>query len=225
MTKTNIIGGGAKLVKSSDPLITLSEEDKVWFTLHSTSIMKTSTAGRIPFTITITQSANQKITVTVNGVEEHTETFTAYYWDTITCSIKADANYQAGELNIISTIVKEDIEIHATDAKLNAVTFSTSNFSMKVSHGGNNTGKTGGATSDTKNGVYIFIFAAAGGSQSRLCIRGTNRDKFTSVYVSWFGTFQKSRFSSDIEGYDMWVSPNVYSRIRDKNSISAAVYF
>ena len=73
-------------------------------------------------TITITQTANQEITVTCNGVA-HTSTFTAPYGSTYTATIKStNAAYNPGKLNITSGTLTENIAISATAAALKTYT-------------------------------------------------------------------------------------------------------
>lgn len=67
------------------------------------------------YTVTITQSANQTITVTAGGVA-HTSTFTAQPGTTWTATIVADEGYNAGTLSATSGTLTDNITISATSA-------------------------------------------------------------------------------------------------------------
>ena len=67
-------------------------------------------------TVTINQSDNQHITVVVNGVRTHTDSFKVYSGALLQCSIESDDGYTAGTLNIYGTSVTTDLTIEATPA-------------------------------------------------------------------------------------------------------------
>ena len=67
-------------------------------------------------TVTINQSDNQHITVVVNGVRTHTDSFKVYSGALLQCSIESDDGYTAGTLNIYGTSVTTDLIIEATPA-------------------------------------------------------------------------------------------------------------
>lgn len=71
--------------------------------------------GMWAYTVTITQSANQTITVTAGGVA-HTSTFTAQPGTTWTATIVADEGYNAGTLSATSGTLTDNITISATSA-------------------------------------------------------------------------------------------------------------
>lgn len=73
------------------------------------------------FTVTITQSANQTITVTCNGVA-YTSTFTANYGSTYTTSVSPSTEYTAGTISSDSGTITNNISISATAATSNAPT-------------------------------------------------------------------------------------------------------
>ena len=70
-------------------------------------------------TVTINQSDNQHITVVVNGVRTHTDSFKVYSGALLQCSIESDDGYTAGTLNIYGTSVTTDLTIEATPAVAN----------------------------------------------------------------------------------------------------------
>ena len=93
----------------------VNNKSHLWVKIGSNSaryVLKRQT-----FTVNITQSANQTITVTCNGVAR-TASFTATYGDTYTVSIIPAANYNAGSLNITSGSLTADVAISATSATL-----------------------------------------------------------------------------------------------------------
>lgn len=67
-------------------------------------------------TVTINQSDNQHITVVVNGVRTHTDSFKVYSGALLQCSIESDDGYTAGTLNIYGISVTTDLTIEATPA-------------------------------------------------------------------------------------------------------------
>lgn len=69
------------------------------------------------YTVTITQSANQTITVN-DGTTDHTETFTAPEGTKLTATITPAANYTAGTLNQTSVTLSADTTFSATAATL-----------------------------------------------------------------------------------------------------------
>ncbi len=107
-------GSGYALLSPSDSADT-NNKSHLWVKIGSNSsryvLLKQT------FTVTITQSANQTITVTCNGVSR-TASFTATYGDTYTVSLVPAANYNAGSLNITSGSLTADVAISATSATL-----------------------------------------------------------------------------------------------------------
>ena len=81
----------------------------------STFSVSATAATLTNYTITITQSANQTITVTCNGVS-YTTSFTAHYGDTWTATIVADEDYTAGTLSASSGTVNGNVTISASPA-------------------------------------------------------------------------------------------------------------
>lgn len=93
----------------------VNNKSHLWVKIGSNSaryVLKRQT-----FTVNITQSNNQTITVTCNGVAR-TASFTATYGDTYTVSIVPAANYNAGSLNITSGSLTADVAVSATSAAL-----------------------------------------------------------------------------------------------------------
>lgn len=82
----------------------------------STFSVSATAATLIDYTITITQSEHQTITVICNGVS-HTTSFTAHYGDTWTATIVADEGYTAGTLSESSGTITQDITISASSAQ------------------------------------------------------------------------------------------------------------
>lgn len=96
--------------------------------IATTAFVQTAVSGATPTTITdaeieelweatvtITQSANQTITVTCKNVA-HTTSFTAQLGDTWTATIVADEGYNAGTLSATSGTLTDNITISATSA-------------------------------------------------------------------------------------------------------------
>lgn len=81
------------------------------------------------FAFTITQSDHQTITVhntTITGSNDYTSSFTAYWGDSWTASIAADANYNPGTLSATSGTVTAAVSVSATAATANTRTVTIS---------------------------------------------------------------------------------------------------
>lgn len=90
------------------------------------------------FTVNITQSANQTITVTCNG-SNHTSSFTALAGSYYTVSVTPSTGYTAGTPNTTSGYVNSNISISATTATKSKFVFTinkTSNQTITVNYGG-----------------------------------------------------------------------------------------
>lgn len=110
-------------------------------------------ASKQTFTFTITQSANQTITVTCNGVA-HTSTFTATYGDKWTATITPKTGYNAGKLSATSGTITGYVTISATAASIKTFTLSfgaTTNQTYTATVGGVAKAATASATSYTVN--------------------------------------------------------------------------
>ena len=99
------------------PLIEYTESDYPLKVKHNN---KEYGFGLPSYTVTITQSANQTITVTAGG-KSYTSTFTAVYGTTYTVSIKANNGYKSGTLNTISGTITENVSISASAAQVDGV--------------------------------------------------------------------------------------------------------
>lgn len=73
------------------------------------------------FTVTITQSSNQTITVKCNN-QSHTSSFTANYGSTYTATVTPKTGYNAGTLNHTSGTITGNITISATAATIKQFT-------------------------------------------------------------------------------------------------------
>lgn len=90
------------------------------------------------FTVNITQSANQTITVTCNG-SNHTSSFTALAGSYYTVKVTPSTGYTAGTPNTTSGYVNSNISISATTATKSKFVFTinkTSNQTITVNYGG-----------------------------------------------------------------------------------------
>lgn len=113
--------------------------------------------SEVTVTVTIVQSANQKITVICNG-NSYTSTFTAKAGSTYTASISASTGYNAGTLNSTSGTLTDNITISATAATLKTYTYTINQ-------------PTGGTITVTVDGVaYTSTFTVQHGkTASNLC--------------------------------------------------------
>lgn len=91
-------------------------------TVTSTTTVTHNTATLKTYTFTITQSANQTITVVCGGTS-HTSTFTATHGQTWTASISASTGYNAGTLSATSGTVTGAVTVSATAATLKIYTY------------------------------------------------------------------------------------------------------
>ena len=101
------------------------------------------------FTVNITQSANQTITVTCGG-NEYTSSFTALAGSYYTVKVTPNTGYTAGTPNTTSGYVNSNISISATAATKATYVFTinkTSNQTITVNYGGNS--YTSNASSNT----------------------------------------------------------------------------
>lgn len=101
------------------------------------------------FTVTITQSANQTITVTCDG-NEYTSSFTVLAGSYYTVRVSPSTGYTAGTPNTTSGYVNSNISISATAATKATYLFTirkTSNQTITVNYGGNS--YTSNASSNT----------------------------------------------------------------------------
>ena len=73
------------------------------------------------FTVTITQSSNQTITVKCNN-QSHTSSFTANYGSTYTASVTPNTGYNAGTISSASGTITGNITISATAATIKQFT-------------------------------------------------------------------------------------------------------
>ena len=90
------------------------------------------------FTVTITQSANQTITVTCGG-KNYTSTFSALAGSQYTVKVTPNTGYTAGTPNVTSGYVNSNISISATAATKATYVFTinkTSNQTITVTYGG-----------------------------------------------------------------------------------------
>lgn len=90
------------------------------------------------FTVTITQSANQTITVTCGG-KDYTSTFSALAGSYYTVRVTPNTDYTAGTPNVASGYVNSNISISATAATKATYVFTinkTSNQTITVTYGG-----------------------------------------------------------------------------------------
>ena len=90
------------------------------------------------FTVTITQSANQTITVTCGG-KDYTSTFSALAGSQYTVKVTPNTGYTAGTPNVTSGYVNSNISISATAATKATYVFTinkTSNQTITVTYGG-----------------------------------------------------------------------------------------
>ncbi|WP_432748234.1 hypothetical protein [Pectinatus frisingensis] len=85
---------------------------KLWASKDG-SMTKKYIAIRQTFNVTITQSANQVITVICNGTS-YTSSFTARYGDAYSVSITGNNGYTAGGVNVSSGNVTGDLTVYAT---------------------------------------------------------------------------------------------------------------
>ena len=90
------------------------------------------------FTVTITQSANQTITVTCGG-KDYTSTFSALAGSQYTVKVTPNTGYTAGTPNVTSGYVNSNISISASAATKATYVFTinkTSNQTITVTYGG-----------------------------------------------------------------------------------------
>lgn len=92
------------------------KENTITYLLDDYYIVYADPVSAIPVTVTITQTPNQTIIVTYKG-KDYTESFQAYYWDTITVRVEADEKYSPGTPSITSATLTGNITITATKAK------------------------------------------------------------------------------------------------------------
>ena len=100
-------------------------------TFTSNTTIYATPATKKQITITITQSPNQTITVTANGVA-HTSTFTVDYGTTWTATISGATGYTPGTLNKTSGTATSNTTISATAA-------TTSNYTITITQSANQT--------------------------------------------------------------------------------------
>ena len=108
-------------------------------TITNNITISASAATLKQFTVTITQSANQTITVNCNGTN-HTSTFTTPYGSTYTASIAVSNSvyYTPGTLNHTSGTITGNITISATPATLKRYTITvTQPANGKITVNGN----------------------------------------------------------------------------------------
>lgn len=92
-------------------------------TITGATTIKAKTNATIKkFTVTITQSANQTITVVCGGIT-YTSTFTANYGSTYTASVTASTGYTAGTISSSSGTITSNITISATTATQSGQTY------------------------------------------------------------------------------------------------------
>lgn len=102
-------------------------------TINGEDVNITATAAKKKkFTVTITQSANQTIHVTHNGVDK-TSTFTAEYGDEIDISITPNTGYNAGTVTPRGKVtVASNISVSATAAQIKKFTVSAQQFTEQT---------------------------------------------------------------------------------------------
>ena len=86
-------------------------------TVSANTTVTHNNASLTPYTVTITQSSNQTITVTCGG-KSYTSNFTATYGQHWTASISPGTNYIAGTLNATSGTITGPITVSATAATI-----------------------------------------------------------------------------------------------------------
>lgn len=129
------------------------------------------------YTVTITQSANQTITVN-DGTRNHTSSFSAPYGTKLTASIVANTGYTAGTLNQTSaTVGASGATFSATAATVNSysvVITQTANQTIKVNDGNTDHTETFSIPYGTE--LTCSITPATGYTASRLSVTGATLD-------------------------------------------------
>lgn len=115
------------------PAYDSSHTTKMWVSKDGGTTKK-YVAIRQTFTISISQSANQTITVVCNGTS-YTSSFTARYGDAYSVSITGNNGYTAGGVNVSSGNVTGDLTVYATSGATLVVAGSVTYASNQTASG------------------------------------------------------------------------------------------